>query len=94
MKKLGFAVSLFAVILAGSSLLPAQQSPNLDNGFKPYRSYQGGNLDSISLMDSTYHAGRLDMYMGAGESHPEATHPGIDLKASLNNEYTSDSGCS
>jgi hypothetical protein len=27
----------------------AQTAPNLDQGFKPYGSYQGGNIDSVSL---------------------------------------------
>ncbi|PYP91962.1 MAG: hypothetical protein DMG65_05850, partial [Candidatus Angelobacter sp. Gp1-AA117] len=32
----------------------AQTQPGLDNGFKPYGSYDGSNLDSISLMDGNF----------------------------------------
>src|SRR5258708_29337388 len=53
MRKIGFAVSLFAIILAGipSLLLLAQSPPNLENGFKPYGSYDGGRIDTVNLMN-------------------------------------------
>jgi len=47
-RKLGMLV---AVILAGSVSAFAQTQPNLENGFKPYGSYDGGTIDSVNLMN-------------------------------------------
>src|SRR5581483_901280 len=41
-------VCFFLAVLAAAPCL-AQTSPNLEQGFKPYGSYQGGNIDSVSL---------------------------------------------
>src|SRR5258707_8747225 len=51
MKKVSFAVSLFAIVLAGSVCLSCQTPPNLENGFKHWGSYDGGSLDSVNLMN-------------------------------------------
>jgi hypothetical protein len=42
-------VVLIAVIIAGSVSLWSQVSPDLEQGMKPYGSYNGGNLDHTSL---------------------------------------------
>src|SRR5882672_1936244 len=42
---------LVAVILAGSVSVFAQTSPDLENGFKYYGSYDGSHLDTVNLMN-------------------------------------------
>lgn len=37
------------LILAGSLSLSAQTDPNLENGFKPYGTYSGSNIDTVNL---------------------------------------------
>lgn len=44
--RLWFMVSL---VLAGSLFATAQNDVNLDQGLKPYGSYMGGNIDTVSL---------------------------------------------
>ena len=50
MKPLSLAVVL-AIILGGSGFLFGQTAPNLENGFKPYGSYDGSHLDTVNLMN-------------------------------------------
>ncbi len=45
-------VVVLAIFLTQGVFLVAQSAPNLENGFKPYGSYDGSNLDSVNLMDS------------------------------------------
>ncbi len=45
----GKLVLLLAVVLAGVIPLQAQTEPNLENGFKPYGTYSGSNIDSVNL---------------------------------------------
>ena len=40
---------LLGVMLAGSFPVLAQINPNEDQGLKPYDSFHGGDLDSVSL---------------------------------------------
>ena len=42
------------VLILSACMAAAQTQPGLDNGFKPYGSYDGSNLDSISLMDGNF----------------------------------------
>src|SRR6266700_1880978 len=42
---------LLAVLLAGNVSVFAQTSPNLENGFKHWGSYDGGSLDTVNLMN-------------------------------------------
>jgi hypothetical protein len=44
---------LLTVVLTQSVLLPGQVAPNLENGFKPYGSYDGGSLDTVNVMTET-----------------------------------------
>jgi RHS repeat-associated protein len=48
MKSAKLAV-IFAVILMTSCLLLAQSTPNVENGFKSFGSYHGGELDTVNL---------------------------------------------
>src|SRR5258708_19998292 len=75
MKKVGFAVSLFAIILAGSSSPSAQTSPNLENGFKHWGSYEGGSLDSVTNLNGNQmlHASLLGGYPQRGRLTLAAT---------------------
>ncbi len=45
------ATAIRVGVLVATFLLPAvaQQNPNLEQGLKPYGSYQGGNIDAVSL---------------------------------------------
>jgi len=40
---------LLGVVLAGSFPVLAQNNPNEEQGLKPYDSFHGGDLDSVSL---------------------------------------------
>ena len=43
------ALRLFFVTCALSLATFAQTQPNLENGFKPYGSHDGSNLDTVTL---------------------------------------------
>ncbi|TMD58949.1 MAG: hypothetical protein E6I91_21175, partial [Chloroflexi bacterium] len=45
---------LLALVILAAGMAFAQSQPNLENGFKPYGSYDGSNMDSINLMDSNF----------------------------------------
>ncbi|MBZ5492454.1 MAG: hypothetical protein LAO76_16115 [Acidobacteriia bacterium] len=51
-------LQLFAIIFGVNTLLLAQSAPNLENGFKPYGSYEGSQLDTVNLMNGNviFHA--------------------------------------
>src|SRR5258708_2939811 len=51
MRKVSFAVTLFAIVLVATVSLLAQQSPNLENGFKHWGSYDGGGIDTIGTLN-------------------------------------------
>jgi len=40
-----------AVILSTGISLLGQDSPNMEQGIKPYGSYHGGDLDSVNLLN-------------------------------------------
>jgi RHS repeat-associated protein len=42
---------LSAIICVFCNLLPAQTAPNLENGWKPYGSYDGSHLDTVNVMN-------------------------------------------
>ena len=42
---------LSIVIFVLSSMLFAQTPLNLENGFKPYGSYEGSNMDTVNLLN-------------------------------------------
>jgi len=44
-------VVILALILAGSLTAGAQTAPNLENGFKPFGSYDGTHFDTINVMN-------------------------------------------
>src|SRR5258708_4159206 len=46
----GLAV-LIAMLLGLKTLTFGQTEPNLENGFKPYGTYSGSNIDSVNLMN-------------------------------------------
>jgi len=47
-----YSLSLvFAVIFVAAPASQAQVSPNLEQGIKPYGSYHGGDIDSVSLLN-------------------------------------------
>ncbi len=49
--KLAKLLRSFVIICAFSNLLLAQTAPNLENGWKPYGSYDGSHLDTVNLMN-------------------------------------------
>jgi RHS repeat-associated protein len=49
--KLAKLLQLFAIIFVFSNLLLAQAAPNLENGWKPFGSYDGTHLDTVNLMN-------------------------------------------
>src|SRR5258708_3232664 len=75
MRKVSFAVSLFAIILAGSTSLLAQQPPNLENGFKHWGSYDGGSVETGNNLDGNQrlHASLLGGYPQRGRLTLAAT---------------------
>jgi RHS repeat-associated protein len=59
--------SILAIVLVGtSSLVMAQTSPNLENGFKPYGSYDGGNFETVNLLN-----GNLMLDLPAPVQYPQ-----------------------
>jgi hypothetical protein len=50
MKVVRLAV-VIVMVLWGAAWLRAQTSPNLENGWKPYGSYDGSRLDTVNLMN-------------------------------------------
>jgi len=44
-------VVVAAIILGSAAWLHAQTAPNLENGWKPYGSYDGSHLDTVNLMN-------------------------------------------
>jgi len=44
-------LQLFVIICAFNNLLSAQSAPNLENGFKPYGSYDGSSIDTVNLQN-------------------------------------------
>ncbi len=44
-------IVVFAVILLNCGPIFSQTAPNLENGFKPYGSYDGSHLDTVNLMN-------------------------------------------
>jgi hypothetical protein len=51
--KLAKLVTLFAIIFGVNNLLHAQTAPSLENGWKPYGSYDGSHLDTVNLMNGS-----------------------------------------
>ena len=49
--KLAKLLRSFVIICAFSNLLLAQTAPSIENGFKPYGSYEGSHLDTVNLMN-------------------------------------------
>ena len=50
-KWLQLSAIIFVIIFASSNLLLAQTAPSLENGWKPYGSYEGSQLDTVNLMN-------------------------------------------
>src|SRR5258708_5472560 len=67
-------VVILALILAGSLTAGAQTAPNLENGFKPFGSYDGTHFDTINVMN-----GNLMVHIPL---YPEAPQRGgkLDMK--------------
>src|SRR5258708_10315717 len=59
---------VLAIFLAGSISAIAQQSPNLENGFKHWGSYDGGSLDTVNNLNGNQmlHAPLLPNYAQRG----------------------------
>jgi len=56
----------FAIVFAFSNLLSAQTAPNLENGFKPYGSYDGSSIDTVNLQN-----GNLMLHLPAYPEEPQ-----------------------
>jgi hypothetical protein len=69
MKAARLAVAV-AIILGSAAWLHAQTAPNLENGWKPYGSYDGSHLDTVNLMNGNQmlHAPLLPNYPQRGGS--------------------------
>src|SRR5882762_5513251 len=65
---------LVAVILAGSVSVFAQTTPDLENGFKYYGSYDGSHLDTVNLMN-----GNLMLHLPLVPEFPQRGNK-LDLK--------------
>ena len=50
MKCVRFLTLVCAVFMA-ANVAVGQSQPNLENGFKPYGSYDGSHLDTVNLMN-------------------------------------------
>jgi RHS repeat-associated protein len=51
MKSSQLTLLLCLVVVSCSGILSAQTEPNLENGFKPYGSYHGSDVDTVSIMN-------------------------------------------
>ena len=49
--KLGRLLAIFAIAIPSSISLKAQIAPSLENGWKPFGSYDGTHLDTVNLMN-------------------------------------------
>jgi hypothetical protein len=47
--RLAFVV--FAIVIISNGVLLAQTAPNLENGWKPFGSYDGTHLDTVNLLN-------------------------------------------
>src|SRR5689334_24655645 len=63
------AVVIAAVVAMGSVSLTAQKSPDMENGFKNFGSYDGSHLDTVNLMNGNLilHAPILPGYPQRGK---------------------------
>jgi hypothetical protein len=73
---MGFSILFFPL----SARLAAQSNPNLDTGLKPNGSYEGGNIDSISLSN-----GNLTVHIPLF-SYPQRGSIPANLNLSYNNK--------
>jgi RHS repeat-associated protein len=64
--KLAKLLQLFAIIFVFSNLLLAQAAPNLENGWKPFGSYEGTHLDTVNLMN-----GNVMLHMPLVPDYPQ-----------------------
>src|SRR5262249_43711329 len=57
------------LLAAGSSVMVAQASPDVEQGIKPYGSYHGGAIDTVSLSNGNLflHAGLFTYSQRGGE---------------------------
>ena len=49
--KLAKLLCISAFVCVFSNLIVAQAAPNLENGWKPYGSYEGSHLDTVNVMN-------------------------------------------
>jgi RHS repeat-associated protein len=70
--KLAKLLQCFVIICAFSNLL-AQTGPNIENGWKPYGSYDGSHLDTVNLMNGNVmlHVPILPAYQQRGSFTPQ-----------------------
>lgn len=56
--KLAKLLCISAFVCVFSNLIVAQAAPNLENGWKPYGSYEGSHLDTVNVMNGNlmFHA--------------------------------------
>ncbi|HWG40100.1 MAG TPA: hypothetical protein VN658_06090, partial [Candidatus Acidoferrales bacterium] len=73
-------LQLSAIIFVFSNLLFAQTDPTLEVGFKPYGSYHGGDLDSVSLTN-----GNLSVHIPLAE-YPQRGSFGYTPRVTYNNK--------
>jgi hypothetical protein len=59
---------VIAIILGSAAWLHAQTSPSLENGWKPFGSYEGSHLDTVNLMNGNlmFHAPIMPDVPGRG----------------------------
>jgi RHS repeat-associated protein len=66
--KLTKPIIVFVILFGISNLLRAQTSPSLENGWKPFGSYEGSHLDTVNLMNGNlmFHAPIIPDIPGRG----------------------------
>jgi hypothetical protein len=71
--KLAKLLQSFVIICVFSNLLSAQTGPNIENGWKPYGSYDGSHLDTVNLMNGNVmlHVPILPAYPQRGSFAPQ-----------------------
>src|SRR5215469_15912870 len=73
-------LAVLAIALAQTALLWAQNNPNTDQGMKPYDSFHGGALDSVSVT-----SGNL-FFHHTEYSVPQRGHVGLTFSLQYNNK--------
>ena len=81
MRKASVYFLTFALVIFCARGSRAQQEPNLERGYKPFGSYQGGDIDSVNLMN-----GNVVIHKPLRSYQQRGSKLGIDYSFRYNNK--------